>query len=186
MCGRLNVKKSVDPAVKDELGVEFDSIENDDLRPTQRVAVVHSAHGQLSQINPRWGIQPDWANKLIINAQSESIQNKRTFSQAYAMNRCVVPCSGWYEWQGERGSKTKYHFSGTYRHVLYMAGILFSHDQIGFELVTLTRKANSQCEQYHHRMPYLLEAARVGQWLSSTQLDLEALSPSNAIELHVT
>lgn len=168
MCGRIEVKdkQAIDLAVYRSHKVVFDSTQNPDLRPTQEVACLRFDHGQLGQVNVHWGIRPNWAKKLLINAQSETVASKKTFSMPWACHRCVVPCSGWYEWSGERGQRTKYRFSHAADDVLYMGAILVPNEHRHFSLVTLTMKADVQCSVYHHRMPLFVCEDHVSDWLA--------------------
>ena len=80
MCGRFGVGGiKFNQMVSKELSCEFHATENMDLRPTQAVSVVVNADGKLQQLDTKWGIQPDWAKKIIINAQSETAAEKKTF-----------------------------------------------------------------------------------------------------------
>lgn len=136
MCGRLNVLH--DPLcriVREKFGINFKTTSNRDLRPTQEVATVGLQQGELRQLDLKWGIMPDWANHLIFNARAETVSVKSTFANAFEFNRVIVPCSGWYEWREEEGTKVKYLFSLD-NSVLYMAGIELD----GSKLVTLTTK----------------------------------------------
>lgn len=172
MCGRIEVKKDIiDPLVYETLHVPFDAIDNRDLRPSQRAACLTMSHGKLTQVNPFWGIQPEWSKHPIINAQAETVAVKKTFSAAFALHRCILPCSGWFEWTGEKGSKTKFRFGHAASKVLYMAGILFPTESGDFAYVTLTNQADAQCQQYHHRMPFFIDPLKIVDWLSLPQLE---------------
>ena len=179
MCGRLNVVN--DPLcqlVTEQLGFKFDTPSNTDLRPTQQVATVTTTanHNGLHQLNTLWGIQPNWANRIIINAQAETVATKPTFKMAFKQHRCVVPCSGWYEWQQHEGQprKTKYLFAEANQQPLYMAAIYFPHREEQAHLVTLTTAPTEQCAPYHSRMPLLIRPNEIGFWLNS---DADALTP---------
>ncbi len=164
MCGRLNVID--DPlcgVIGDMLGINFKTTTNTDLRPTQMVSTVGVDHGELKQLDLPWGIKPDWAKKLIINAQAETVSVKPTFANAFEFNRVIVPCSGWYEWREEQGKKVKYLFSQGENKVLFMAGIALEG---GSKLVTLTTKPNGQCSEYHHRMPLIIPDDAVMKWVA--------------------
>lgn len=52
----------------------------------------------------RWGIQPGWADKIIINATTEKKEG-RFWSKAFRERRCLIPATGWYEWTGGKGAK---------------------------------------------------------------------------------
>jgi putative SOS response-associated peptidase YedK len=167
MCGRLNIIH--DPLFKlvsEALRMQFNPIANDDLRPTQELAAI-VADTELHQQNMTWGIKPSWAKKLLINAQAETVQEKPTFRRAFAEHRCIVPCSGWYEWSERTGSKRKYLFAHPEGKPLYMAGIYYPAATLP-ELVTLTTQPSEQCSEYHHRMPLLIDADCVEDWLTST------------------
>lgn len=159
MCGRLNVIS--DPLchlVSVQFATPFTTDSNSDLCPSQTVATIASNRQRSDayfQLNAQWGFQPSWSNKLLINAQSESAATKRTFSHVFEHYRCLVPCSGWYEWSkvtadnkslvqsgeplsqqaglfGEEPSlatsdvkKRKYLFSHPESQPLYMAGVYY-------------------------------------------------------------
>ncbi len=166
MCGRLNViSEPLCRIVSEQLGIRFKAQTNTDLRPAQIVSTVGIQHGELKQLDLPWGIQPDWANQLIINAKAETVAVKATFANAFEFNRVIVPCSGWYEWREENGKKVKYLFSLNESEVLYMAGIAL---ESGKELVTLTTNANKQCSEFHHRMPLLIPNDEVLNWISGS------------------
>ncbi|OUS25910.1 hypothetical protein A9Q98_11495 [Thalassotalea sp. 42_200_T64] len=113
------------------------------------------------------GIEPAWANKLIINAQAETVREKATFKQAFAKQRCIIPCSSWFEWQQQsETNKQKFQFSAIDDEPLFMAGIYYQAKQQSQSLVvTLTTTPTAQCEAYHRRMPLLLQAKNIEYWL---------------------
>jgi len=163
MCGRLNViDDPLAQAVSATLGITFYPRTNRDLRPTENVSVIGTEGYSLTQLELLWGIKPDWAKKVIINAQAESVASKPTFRSAFRHHRVIVPVNGWYEWKGEKGKKDKYLFSDPECQPLFIAGIAL--EQSG-HLVTLTTQPNSQYAQYHHRMPLLFDSDQLELWL---------------------
>lgn len=163
MCGRLNITD--DPfsrLVSEIVGISFSATPNIDLRPTDNVSVIGGRNNALVQQELSWGIKPDWAKRIIINAQAESVATKPTFKVAFNSNRVIVPCTGWYEWKGEKGSKQKFSFADPYGRPLFMAGIAIED-----KLVTLTTKPNEQYKAYHHRMPLLIPADSLISWVSA-------------------
>ncbi len=166
MCGRLNViNEPLCRIVSQQLGISFKTETNKDLRPTQIVSGVGMQNGELKQLDLPWGIQPEWASNLIINAKAETVAVKATFANAFEFSRVIVPCSGWYEWREEEGKKVKYLFSLGESEVLYMAGIA---PEDGTKLVTLTTEPNKQCGEFHHRMPLLIPDEEVINWISGS------------------
>ncbi|MFC0445511.1 SOS response-associated peptidase [Pseudidiomarina halophila] len=176
MCGRLDIRDhQLMKFVSEQLGLNFTTQTNRDLRPTQQVEIVRYDQ-ELQQLSSTWGIQPQWAKRPLINAQAETVATKPTFKAAFKLHRCVVPCSGWYEWKAEAGQskKTKYLFTHPDEQPFYMAGLYFPMTDGENRLVTLTTAPTPQCLEYHHRMPLLVRPNEVNYWLTS---NAEALDP---------
>lgn len=158
----------------EKLHCHFSCESNTDTRPTQNVAILTNINGSLQQLNSAWGIKPQWASRLIINAQGETVATKKTFKQSFQSRRCLVPCSSWYEWT-DTGHKTKqkYEFTSADGQPLLMAGIWFETETIP-QLVTLTTHPNPLCAKYHKRMPVLIRPEAVDYWFNSS---VELLAP---------
>lgn len=174
MCGRLNITD--DPLaqwIADSLGLEFQVSTNHDVRPTQTVSVITSAHSGLKQTQMQWGVKPEWSKQLIINARSETIDDKPTFRDAFYENRIIVPCSGWYEWVITESGKQKFQFNplGKDKGFL-MAGLAIQSDQF----VTLTTKPNEAYSPYHHRMPVLFNETQAREWATDPHQALELIT----------
>lgn len=176
MCGRLNVID--DPLVQwiaDVLGITFTTQTNRDLRPTQQVETIAATGPAARQLTTTWGIKPTWAKKLLINAQAETVAEKPTFRQAFKAQRCIVPCTGWYEWRDEGGSrKQRYAFSHEDGTPCLMAGIWFGQPASA-ELVTLTTEPTAPCAEIHHRMPLLIQPEQVDLWLNASAAAVEPI-----------
>ncbi|QRH02128.1 SOS response-associated peptidase [Shewanella litorisediminis] len=179
MCGRMNV--IADPLcqwVGETLGLDFHTSDNVDLRPTQAVATVVHQQGSLKQLDTTWGIKPAWAKNILINAQAETVMQKPTFKLAFAEHRCLVPCSGWYEWRqegtNEKTRKVRYLFSAADNKPLLMAGLIIN-EPTGAKLVTLTTAPISSCAPYHNRMPLFVDVPNVDFWFGSTPEQLQPL-----------
>lgn len=147
--------------VLDILGIRFVTVTNTDLRPTDQVACMGCIDGRIQQINLRWGIRRPWSKKLLINAQIESITEKKTYKDAYQHQRCVVPCSGWYEWQVAGGKKVKRQFDFP-NGCGFLAGVWLAEKE-GNRLVTLTVAADDNYVK--DRMPLVIEPSKVELWL---------------------
>ncbi|WED23527.1 SOS response-associated peptidase [Vibrio sp. JC009] len=171
MCGRLNITDDPFSRLVSEIaGVQFSAVPNNDLRPTENISVIGGLNHALVQQELSWGIKPDWAKRIIINAQAETVAVKPTFKAAFHNSRVIVPCSGWYEWKGEKGNKQKYLFANPDERPLFMAGIA-----LGDKLVTLTTSPNPQYEEYHHRMPLLLPDDVLELWVFGDATKISSL-----------
>jgi len=175
------MSSSLSKKVSDNLNIQFFTADNRDLRPTQTVSTITSIDNRLQQLDTSWGIKPSWAKKLLINAQAESVADKPTFRKAFANHRCVVPCSGWYEWSSTQGNgKQKYLFGFENQEPIYMAGIWYtSVDEKPPQLVTLTTTPIESCKPYHHRMPLLIPVSAVEDWLKLSVYEVIKLLASD-------
>ncbi len=180
MCGRLDIDDTLlAPAVSRMLGFAFHVTANRDLRPTQTLATLIADAQGLRQRSAQWGIQPRWSKRLLINAQSETVMQKPTFRAAFQDRRCLVPCSGWYEWRDEGAArKQKYRFGHVDDQPLYMAALWYA-DQSAEQatparIVTLTTASNARCAVYHARMPLLILPEDIPRWFAASS---EALQP---------
>ena len=100
-----------------------------------------------------------------INSRSETAASAKTFSEAMALRRCLVPASGYYEWKtiGKK-HKEKYVFTMPDSGLMYMAGI-FSIDK---KFAILTRAAAPALLGIHDRMPVILTKALTSAWLAES------------------
>ena len=187
MCGRLAINGSISTMVSDKFNIGFSSHENANLCPSETVATIIKPPSGYQQLNTQWGIKPTWSNRLLINAQAETVSSKPTFRQSFLYRRCLVPCSAWYEWRLENNKKVKYTFNQQQMKPSYMAGIWYDNEQT--QLVTLTTTPNEKCAAYHKRMPVIILEDDIDLWFEASP---DALSPlltavnNNTIEIHAT
>lgn len=174
MCGRLDVKgEEVNEAVQIDLGIPFNATTNRDLKPTQTVSVATLVNGRLQQMDTRWGIKPSWATNQLINAKYETVTDKQTFTKAFAHHRCIVPCTGFYEWMKTSKGKVKVWFHHREGGALYMGAFWYPGETP--ELVTLTRDAPIEHMHIHNRFPVFINPAQASTWLSAHPLDAQIM-----------
>jgi len=118
----------------------------------------------------KWGF-PHWKNSgVIINARAETASEKKMFSKPLRESRCVVPSSGFYEWnRGGNKNKDKYFFRRPGENTLYMAGITGTfRDAAGTQysaFTILTTAANDSVASIHNRMPVILAPEELQHWI---------------------
>ncbi|HNP07381.1 MAG TPA: SOS response-associated peptidase [Cyclobacteriaceae bacterium] len=133
-----------------------------------------------------WGLIPWWSKSKndaeqirmrTLNAISEEIYEKSSFRDSINNGkRCLIPCTGFFEWRWFNGGKTKYPY---YIHLkegkIFSIAGLYSNwvDKVsGEEIVTysvLTTKANELMEKIHNskkRMPVILPMEHEKDWLN--------------------
>ena len=83
--------------------VEFPRSYN--VAPTHSSLIVRrDGNGRIGLHAARWGLVPPWARDIaigsrLINARAEGVATTPAFRSAFRRQRCVVPASGFYEWQ---------------------------------------------------------------------------------------
>ncbi len=123
----------------------------------------------------RWGYPTEINGKkrLLINARSESAEEKTLFAESLVHRRCVIPTAGFFEWMhnaGKADPHKKFRFNQTHGGMLYLAGLYrrsFACDE--HEFVILTRNANASMAPIHDRMPVILRAEHVAEYLYSAE-----------------
>lgn len=179
MCGRFTSLLSPELlAIIYEVQVQPGSVETRyNIAPSQPVIIVRQqmdGRRELAYVN--WGLIPSWSKDpsighSLINARSESVAEKPSFRSAYRHRRCIVPASGYYEWQ-KTGDKSKqpWYITSADGSPLSFAG-LWEHwrSPDGSEIETctiLTTSANELTLPLHDRMPVILAPKTFSQWLS--------------------
>ncbi len=145
------------------------------VAPTHAVPVVREAGGAREAVMMKWGLVPFWAQdpsigNRLINARSEELAAKPAFRAAAKKRRCLVPLSGFYEWQAVAGQKTKQPWYIRVKDVpLFACAGLWEHwSKDGTELETftiLTGKPNDLVKPVHDRMPCIVRPERYDAWL---------------------
>jgi putative SOS response-associated peptidase YedK len=113
-------------------------LSNLDVRPTQQVPALLTDH-QLRLM--KWGLVPSWAkdesiDTTMINARAEGIEEKSSFKRPLRVQRAIIPASAFFEWQGERGRKTKYRIARNDGDMFGMAGLYDVWTSPGGEALT--------------------------------------------------
>jgi putative SOS response-associated peptidase YedK len=135
-----------------------------EIFPTDTVPVRTGLH----QYQPmKWGFTR-FDGKPVINARSETALEKPMFRKPMLGQRCLVPASGYYEWQKVEGisKKIKYlfHIPGA---PMYFAGCFRQEkDSPLGRFVILTRQAAGGTESIHDRMPVILPEKHIEAWLN--------------------
>jgi putative SOS response-associated peptidase YedK len=156
------------------------------IAPTQPVAIVRldpdRRQRELAYVN--WGLIPSWADdpaigNRMINARAETAAEKPAFRAAFKYRRCLVPASGFYEWQQRNGAKQPYYIYPAGGPVLGLAGLWerWVHPD-GSEIQSctiLTTTPSGDVANLHNRMPLILDPADYGAWLASDGANLDEL-----------
>lgn len=183
MCGRYSL--STDPqTIADFFGLDDPPrIEpRYNIAPSQPIASIYLPNADASRQLAffQWGLVPFWAKdpsigQRMINARSESAARKPAYRAAMRYRRCIVPATGFYEWQ-KRGSRKQPLFITLHDEPLMgLAGLWETwQSPDGSELDTctiLTCQPNDFMAQIHNRMPVILPREQYDAWLDPQMQD---------------
>lgn len=123
----------------------------------------------------RWGLVPKWAKDFsigykTINARVETVDEKPSFRDAFKRRRCLIPASGYYEWQTTGKKKQPYHFVPIEGGAWSFAGLWERWEGAGQVVESCTiivGPANDVAGRVHDRMPIILDAGDHETWLTA-------------------
>ena len=170
-----------DEIVDDVPGISYN------VAPTQQIAIIVDRSfekaadgapiGELSREihSARWGLVPRWAKDAtgapLINGRIESILEKPSFKDSVVRRRCVIPASGYYEWQVKPdGTKQPFYIHAGDEGMFALAGLYewWKNPADGRWLLsatTLTKHTAPELEHIHDRNPVLLTPDTFDAWI---------------------
>jgi putative SOS response-associated peptidase YedK len=142
------------------------------------VAILGSPEGRRAG-RLRWGLLPPWAaapndRGRQINARSETVFEKPMFKSAALRHRCLIPASGFYEWQKDGRQSQPFFIHRADGAPVAMAGIWRRSTFGDTALATcaiLTTDAYPAIAGIHHRMPIMLDPDSWDAWLDPETTD---------------
>jgi putative SOS response-associated peptidase YedK len=159
------------------------------IAPTTTIDVLRVRNGAREIAPMRWGLVPGWWKKSLkevpatFNARSDAVAEKPMFRDAFRRSRCIIPASGYYEWQAVNGGKQPYYFTAANDGVLSIAGLWDQGKdvQTGEPLLSCTMivtEANNFAGRVHDRMPVFLAEDDFNSWLDGSA-GAEVLRPAS-------
>jgi putative SOS response-associated peptidase YedK len=177
MCGRYTLFTDRDLKEIDDIISQLASDANRDrmktgeIFPTDMVPVLTPENRKAVPRLLTWGFPSFHGKSVIINARSETVHEKPMFRSSLDKRRCVIPSTGFYEWNCEK-KKFLYTLPGS--PLLFMAGI-YNQFEGENRFVILTTDSNSSVRDVHERMPVVLTKGQVEEWLFDDRAALEIL-----------
>lgn len=189
MCGRYVLKRKDLEALMTRLGVkdvrEFVSRYN--IAPSTMIPAIRPDRaGAREGVALQWGLVPRWSKDAkdgarLANARADGVATKPAFRDAFRKRRCVVPASGFYEWQTIGKTKHPWYFHFKDESPFVFAGLWESWRSLdGVELQTcslITTEPNDVVRPLHDRMPVILRDDAVDRWLDPAVTDAATLQP---------
>jgi putative SOS response-associated peptidase YedK len=170
MCGRYNFTVEQNDEILEileKLNAKFHNaaVKTGDIYPTNQAPILALDQEEISPTISAWGFPKFNEKGVMINARSETAFEKKTFRDSLLNRRCIIPSTGFYEWDSEK-RKFLFRMEGT--KVLYMAGL---YTRYGEELrfVILTTEANASMKEIHTRMPLVIPKQEVSAWIKDAK-----------------
>jgi putative SOS response-associated peptidase YedK len=134
------------------------------IAPATDALVVRDGKGSLA----RWGLRG-----RFVNLRAETVESKFRGSP-----RCLVPASGFYEWQASAGRKQPYYFFPADGPLLALAAVCENQT---FSLITT--QPNAALRGIHDRMPVIIARGDYAAWLAGAD-GLLRPAPDEALQAH--
>ena len=161
MCGRFTLAERLEQLQKRyeiiEINHEYQPSYN--IAPTDLITVVTSSDETKTFNQYSWGIplKIEALNNLVINIRDDSIQKNNFFSKMFEYHRCLIPASGFFEWQKAGSSKIPYYIK-TDQRIASFAGLYYKIKD-NFYTAIITTEANNSVAKLHDRMPVILSSS---------------------------
>jgi putative SOS response-associated peptidase YedK len=158
--------------------------------PTTTIDTIVGQNNKLQLVPVRWGLVPFWWSKPLkelklatFNARAEIVAERPMFRGPFQRSRCLIPVSGYYEWQDTPGGKQPWYFTARNGSpALTIAGLCDEwRDKANAETLKsctmIITEPNEFVAEVHDRMPVLLADKDFEPWLSG-EAGLEVLKPA--------
>ena len=150
------------------------------VAPMTNILVIREVTNKREGSLMRWGFAPYWSDDskklpLLINAKAETIASKPIFKNAFRKQRCIIPASGFYEWQllADKKHKQPYYISTNDGCPISFAGIwerATINDEVIESCAIITTESNALVSSIHDRMPVIISHEFFDTWLNPAEL----------------
>ncbi|MEX3624982.1 SOS response-associated peptidase [Viridibacillus arvi] len=188
MCGRFSLFSSFEDIIQ-TFDVEK-MINEDEYTKTYNIAPTHDIitiinDGRINRMGKlRWGLIPKWASDpkisaKMINARSETIDEKPSFRESFIRRRCIIPMDSFFEWKQDNAIKQPFRIKMKNEQLFAVAGIWDTWYSSTGERINsctmLTTSPNELMSSLHHRMPVILPKKEYENWLNPLEQDTQVL-----------
>ena len=174
MCGRYSLVSTENIAARFDVQQQQLTLSpRYNVAPSQSMpVVVRNSPNRLVEM--QWGLIPSWSKEpraqfSTINARAETITKSPVFRGPFKSRRCLVPASGFYEWQRTERGKQPFCIRLKDEELFAFAGLYdVWQDAAGNELYSytvITTVPNELVASIHNRMPVILRQEDEDTWL---------------------
>ena len=184
MCGRFGLFSSLE-IIMDEFDVDevlYDKGPRYNIAPDQDIPGIYEMDSRVMG-SLRWGLIPSWSKEpntdyKMINARSETLEEKSPYKGPLKRSRCIIPADGFYEWKDAGRRKIPYFIRREDEKPFGMAGLYDRWKGEGDDIISctiITTDPNEVVGEIHDRMPAILSPEDYGSWLDPDIQDVEKL-----------
>lgn len=154
------------------------------IAPSQDIAAIREGEAGRELVMLHWGLIPYWAEEektefSMINARAETVATKLAYRTAFHQRRCLVPASGFFEWEQTARGRQPYAVRLKDTDLFAFAG-LWEHwegedGKIIESCTIIVTDANELLRPIHDRMPVILDPDDYDAWLGSMTAEIDHL-----------
>jgi putative SOS response-associated peptidase YedK len=193
MCGRFSITINQEE-LKAHLSTNYNvanfsavfKLPRFNIAPGQEIIAIINDGNNNRVGHLKWGFIPSFAKDekigfSMINAKSETIDEKISFRQSFQNRRCLILADSFYEWKRVGKDKTPMRIKKIDGNIFAMAGIWNTYirpDGVKVHsCAIITTSANKLVGEIHDRMPVILNKEDQKVWLNqvSDTIALKAL-----------
>lgn len=196
MCGRFVGNFTTDDLLNElgdavaEAGLEFvlpnnhhQLSSNFNTAPTQAIPVLRKDEQKIIVDGMLWGLLPVWSKdpsgaSKMINARSETLTEKPSYRGLVQKYRCIIPMSGFYEWERSNPkAKVPYFVPREDGKLMFGAGLWTTSPVVdnNHTCTLITRESFDDLSWIHNRSPVQFTAEDAVEWLVSEPAPLEMM-----------
>jgi putative SOS response-associated peptidase YedK len=151
------------------------------LHASPEVVALQFGLEAIPQFEPRYNVCPGteilavdrlrrarllpWGTRFA-NARAETVNERPAFRNAFRQFRCLVPASGFYEWQNIGRTKQPWYILPKDGSLFALAGMVMLW-QGQRSVALITTEPNELMRNLHDRMPVLIAPGDYAAWLQS-------------------
>lgn len=198
MCGRY-LFSSPTQAFYEEYELDFKTtrIEKEinpryNISPKSQIPIIlddsHQSKRALKMA--QWGVVFNEKYGLTFNVRSENLQSSSAWKNPFLHKRCLIPASGFIEWQEIEGTKKTlpWNIHKPNHEIFSLAGIWnFFPDKVSGKLelcaFIITTEANSKMRSIHNkggnkfRQPVIIDKSNYASWLDPKHTKADSIYP---------
>ncbi|MDI9632581.1 MAG: SOS response-associated peptidase [Methanolinea sp.] len=186
MCGRFTLALTV--GLGERFGVDTAGLAlapRYNIAPSQQVPVIYTTHeGRRVIQQMTWGLVPSWTRDMtgarpLINARADTLHERPSFRGPLARHRCLVPATGFYEWEKSGTQKVPVYIRRKDGELFAFAGlydVLKGRVPPLWTFTIITTDPNPLVARFHDRMPAILRREDEARWIAPGPIRREELA----------